>query len=116
MGFIGQFSALLKQLPYIPSIISLSIHIIQVIVCLKPSYLPTNLPFSLTNLPTSLARNGVGGRDTHHPWLVIINLFSKLTAAKMLYIFAILEYICKVSKVPNIQASKSMMINLEHMN
>jgi hypothetical protein len=34
----------------------------------------------------------------------------------MLYILAIPEYICKVSKVPNIQASKSMMMNLEYMN
>jgi hypothetical protein len=78
-----------------------------------PTYKPTLISYKPPNL---LGKKWSGWRDTHHPWLVIINLFSKLTAAKMLYIFAIPEYICKVSKVPNIQASKSMMMNSEHMN
>ncbi len=46
-----------------------------------PTYKPTLLYYKPPNL---LGKKWSGWRDTH-PWLVIINLFSKLTAAKMLY-------------------------------
>lgn len=99
MGFIGQFSALLKQLPYIPSIISLSIYIIQngsVSEAFIPTYKPTLLSYKPPNL---LGKKWSGWRDTH-PWLVIINLFSKLTAAKDAIFWQFLNTFAKFPRCP----------------